>query len=118
MNDVTNQDLQQLHATLIAQHQALFKKLDSVDDPQEAQTIITEMQEILHRIDVLQGLLFRETTTALKNSLQKVDDADAELTKALASAEEAADIIKGVSKFLAVVDKAIDLAKPLAPLAV
>ena len=47
----------------------------------------------------------------------EVDAADAELTKALKSVEKAADIVKGVSKFLGVVDKAIDLAKTLAPLA-
>ena len=112
-----NQDLQQLHQSLIAQHQALLNKLDETDDPVEGQTIITEMQEILHRIDVVQGLLFRETTTALKNSLQKLDDADAELTKALKAAETAADVVKGVTKFLTFVDEAIDLAKTLAPLA-
>lgn len=112
-----NQDLQQLHDTLLAQHQALYKQLDDVTDPQEAKTIITEMQEVLHRIDLAQGLLFRESTTALKNSLQKVDEADAELTSALKSASNAVDIVKGVSKFLAVVDKSIDLAKTLAPLA-
>lgn len=113
-----NQDLHQLHDLLIAQHQALFAKLDDASDADEGKAILTEMQEILHRIDVLQNLLFRETTTALKNSLQKVDDADTELTEALKSAETSADIIKGVGKFLTVVDKAIDLAKTLAPLAV
>ena len=59
-----NEDLQKLHDLLIAQHQALFQQLD-VADAATAKTIITEMQEILHRIDVLQGLLFRKTTTAL-----------------------------------------------------
>jgi len=112
-----NQDLQTLHDTLIAQHQALYKKLDDVTDPAEAKSIITEMQEILHRIDLVQGLLFRETTTSLKNSLQKIDAADAELTQTLKDSETAVDIVKGVSKFLTVVDKAIDLAKTLAPLA-
>ncbi len=112
-----NQELQVLHDTLIAQHQALFKKLDDANDPGEAKMIVTEMQELLHRIDVLQGLLFRQTTAALKNSLRKVDEADTELTQALKSAGTAAEIIKGVSKFLTVVDKAIDLAKTLAPLA-
>src|SRR6266513_6332823 len=97
-----NENLQQLHDLLIAQHQALYEQLD--DKPETAKTIITEMQELLHRIDIVQGLLFRETTTALKNSLQKVDEADAELVKALKDADTAADIVKGVSKFLAVVD--------------
>src|SRR5258708_13759728 len=112
-----NEDLQKLHDTLIAQHQALLSKLDETNDADEGKTIITEMQEILHRIDVVQGLLFRQTTTALKNSLQKLDDADAELTTALKAAETAADIVKGVTRFLTVVDKAIHLPKTLAPLA-
>src|SRR5947207_9758910 len=68
-----NKGLQQLHELLIAKHQALFAKLDEASDVDEAKMILTEMQEILHRIDVLQGLLFRETTTALRNSLTKVD---------------------------------------------
>ena len=112
-----NEDLKTLHEQLVAQHEALFAKLDTAPDDQAMDTILTEMRELRHRIDIVQGLLFRETTAALKSSLQKVGDADAELTKALSSAASATDLVKGVSKFLAVVDKAIDLAKTLAPLA-
>ena len=109
-----NPDLQQLHDLLLAQHQALYDKLDDVTDPGTAQAIVTEMSEILHRIDLVQGLLFRQTTSALKKSLQKVEDADSELTEAIKSAETATDFIKGVSSYLGVVDQAIDLAKTLA----
>jgi len=112
-----NEELKTLHEALIAQHEALFEKLDTAPDDETMDAILTEMRELRHRIDLVQGLLFRETTTALENSLQKVNDADSELTKALSQAAAAADVIKGVSKFLAVVDKAIDLAKTLAPLA-
>ncbi len=113
-----NTDLQQLHDQLLAQHQALYQKLDEVTDPAAAQAIVTEMREILHRIDLVQGLLFRESTTALLNSLKKVDAADTRLTGTLSSVSTATDIVEGVSKFLAVVDQAIDLAKTLAPAAV
>ncbi|HWW00222.1 MAG TPA: hypothetical protein VNZ64_11045 [Candidatus Acidoferrum sp.] len=113
-----NQDLLQLHAQLLAQHQALYERLDEVTDATAAKIIITEMQEILHRIDLVEGLLFRQTTGALQESLQKVDAADTELTDALSSVNAAADIIAGVSKYLAVVDQAIDLAKTLGPAAV
>ncbi len=112
-----NEDLQNLHDTLMAQHQALYKQLDDTTDSEVARTIVTEMQEILHRIDVVQGLLFRQSTAALVKRLEKVDDADAELTKALKSAASAADFVSGVSKFLRVVDSAIDLANTLATLA-
>ena len=113
-----NEDLKNLHELLIAQHEALFEKLDTAPDDETMTAILTEMRELRHRIDTVQGLLFRQTTTSLKNTLQKVDDADAELTKALKDAGAAAEIIKNVSKFLTMVDKAIDLAKTLAPLAV
>src|SRR5437660_11057463 len=104
-----NEDLQRLHDLVIAQHQALFAKLDDTSDVDEAKMILAEMQEILHRIDVLQGLLFRETTTALRSSLTKVDDANTEQTKSLKSAGTAVGIIKVVVKFLTVVDRATDL---------
>ena len=67
-----NDNLKSLHDTLIAQHQALYKQLDDVTEVDLARTIVTEMQEILHRVDVVQGLLFRETTNSLKKSLKKV----------------------------------------------
>ena len=109
-----NQDLFRLHAQLLVQHQALYDKLDEVETPEEARAIITEMQELLHRIDLVQGLLFRQTTTALADSLQKVDAADEELTRALDAADKVTDIIAGIGKYLGVVDQAIDLAKTLA----
>ncbi len=109
-----NEDLQKLHDSLLSQHQALYDKLDEITDPDVAKAIITEMQELLHRIDLVQGLLFRQTTQALKNSVQKVEDADTDLEEALKAAETATDFIKGVSTYLALVDKAIDLAKTLA----
>jgi len=109
-----NEDLNNLHELLVAQQEALYKKLDTAADDEAMQAILTEMRELRHRMDVVQGLLFRETTTALQNTLAKVNDADAELTKALKDAGAAAEIVKGVSQFLVVVDKAIDLAKTLA----
>ena len=112
-----NPDLQTLHETLGAQHQALYEQLDTVPDANTADAIVTEMQEILHRMNLVQGLLFRATSDALKASLADVAAANGALTQALASAQKAADVIAGVSKFLGYVDKAIDLAKTLAPLA-
>ena len=113
-----NDDIKKLHETLMAQHQALYEKLDTITDPALAKAIVTELQEILHRVDVLQGLLFKQSSASLVRQVEKVEEADAALADALKSAESAADYITGVSKFLGFVDKAIDLAKTLAPMAV
>jgi hypothetical protein len=112
-----NSDLKTLHDTLSAQHQAFYKRLDSVTDPALAKAIVTEMSELLHRVDLVQGLLFHESTAGLAKSVAQVKAADRKATKALKEAKTAADVVKGTSKFLTAVDKAIDVAKKLAPLA-
>lgn len=112
-----NDELDKMHALLIDQHEALYEKLDTAPDDETMQAILTEMKEIRHRIDLVQNLLFRQTIQALTDAVKKVSGADAQLTTALSSARTAAEIVKGVSSFLSVVDQAIDLAKTLAPLA-
>jgi hypothetical protein len=109
-----NKDIKELHAALLAQHQTLYKKLDGITDPAQAKVVLTEMQEILHRVDMLQGLLFSQTTGALTQSVQKVQEADVDLGKAFDEAKSAGDFVKSVSTYLTYVDEAIDLAKTLA----
>ena len=112
-----NRDLDNMHSLLIAQHEALYEKLDTASDEDTMQAILTEMREIRHRIDLVQNLLFRQTTQQLTDAVKRVSNADTQLTTALSSAQTAAAVVKGVSTFLALVDQAIDLAKTLAPLA-
>jgi hypothetical protein len=109
-----NQELQDVHDRLLAQHNALAEKLGEETDPGNAKAILMEMQEILHRIDLVQNLLFRETSKALENAVAQVKDADGQLKKAIKSAGDVAKIIKATGEFLKVVDKAIDIAKSLA----
>lgn len=113
-----NESLQQLHKLLLAQHAALADQLDDADDATLARAILTEMSEVLHRIALTQNLLFQKTSKSLENSLAKINDASDELTDALKTTKKAADIIAAVSGFLKFVDKAIDIAKKLAPLAI
>ncbi len=112
-----NDDLKALHNLLLAQHRALSDKLSRETDPDKAEAILTEMQEILHRIDLVQGLLFRRSTKALTNALADVQSADTELTEAIRHIKDVASFVEAVADFLKYVDKAIDIAKTLAPLA-
>src|ERR1035438_6867312 len=54
-----NPTLQEIHDLLLTHHTTLSGLLDSVADPHKAKVIITEMQQILHRIDLVQSLPFR-----------------------------------------------------------
>lgn len=109
-----NDDLDNLHDQLVGQSEALYDKLSTAPDDDTMQAILTEMREVRHRIDLVQGLLFKQTTTQLQAALTKVTAADSQLATALASAQKAADYVKAVSGFLSAVDSAIDLAKTLA----
>jgi hypothetical protein len=109
-----NPTLQQIHGLLLAQQNALTKTLDGTTDVDKAKAIVMEMQEILHRIDLIQNLLFTQTSQKLRASLPEITKADAALTQSLQSIENAASFLSATSSFLASVDQAIDLAKTLA----
>jgi len=106
-----NEDIKALHTLLLEQHNALFEKLGTTTNAELAKQLVLEMREVLHRIDMAQNLLFKQQTQALTKAMAGVASADQELTKAIKQAQHAAEILKGVSKFLAVVDKVLDVAK-------
>jgi hypothetical protein len=109
-----NESIKELHETLIAQHAALADKLGEETDVNKAKAIVMEMQEVLHRIDIAQNLLFRSSSAALTKGMEKVREADTKLSQAIAAAEKVGDFVKATGEFLKVVDKALDLAKTLA----
>ncbi len=109
-----NQDLNQLHDLLTAQHAALYQLLATAPDSDTMAAIITEMRELRHRIDLTQGLLLSQSSQQLSGLLANVTKADADLTKALGAVATATNVIQGVGKFLTFVDQALDFAKTLA----
>lgn len=106
-----NQDLNDLHAMLIAINEKLSKSLDKITDPEIAGAVVTEMREVVHRIDLVQSLLFTAASRRIERAVGRVRDANAALTAAIKQIEDKVSFVKQVSSFLALVDKAIDLAK-------
>jgi hypothetical protein len=106
-----NPTLQSLHDSLLAQHDALAQKLDDCTNAADAQAILTQMQEITHRVDSVQNLLLKATADSLTTALVAVGQADAKLTATLQGVASAAAIVAGVTQFLGVVDEAIAVAK-------
>lgn len=109
----TNKDLSDLQATLIAANEQLSKSLDTITDQALAQAVVTEMREVVHRIDLVQSLLFTAASNSLSAAATKVRDATTTLTTALEEITDVTSFVKTVSSFLGLVDKVIDLAKVL-----
>jgi len=109
-----NTALQQIQGLLIAQHAALSKLLGQTTDPNTAKTILMEMQEVLHRINLVQNLLFKQASDKLNALLPGIQQANTALTTSLGNVSNVAGFLSGCSSFLQGVDQAIDLAKSLA----
>jgi hypothetical protein len=109
-----NQTLQQIQAILLAQHAAFSQLLDSTSDPTLARGIVMEMQELLHRINLTQSLLFTQSSDRLTEALPAIRQANAVLTTAIQQTSSLTTLINASSTFLRDVDKAIDNAKAMA----
>jgi hypothetical protein len=106
--------MEDLHQALLDRFDDLVAKRKSTADPDMKSAILTEMDEVLHRIDLAQNLLLVAVTDALKSALQDVQAADARVAADIKQIAEVAKFIQSVSTYLGYVDKAIDLAKQAA----
>ena len=109
-----NQTLQKLHGMLLARHTELSQTLDGITDPAQAKAIIMEMQEILQRIDLVQNLLFRQTSEQLDATLPGITKANDALEKSIQSIDDIGAFLSATANFLKYADEAIDIAKALA----
>jgi hypothetical protein len=112
-----NPTLVTLYQSLCAQQDAISKAIQDATDPTLATTLSTENFEIMHRIVLVQNLLFQSDSAELRKGVKAVTKAAGQLQEALEDISSASDIVNNVSQFLGLVDEAIDLAKTLAPLA-
>src|SRR5262249_23316549 len=108
-----NQDLGRLHDILVARHKQLGDSLNTITDADLAQAVLTEMGEVLHRIDGVQRLLFKAASQKISEKVALVDAANADLVRSLQTIDNITKLVKTVSDFLTLVDAAIDLAKTL-----
>jgi hypothetical protein len=108
-----NSEIKKLHKQLMKTHQRLSRRLGQTTGADEAGLILREMEEVNFRGMMAGRLLFKETTAAIDAQIEKVLEAGAEIDTAIKEVEQIRDIVKGVGKFLTLVDKALDAAKLL-----
>lgn len=108
-----NSDIETVQAELIKRFKQLLAVLDETTDPDLAQTIVTEIQEVNHRITLAGSRLFARQNEELSDKTAKVRASSAQAQKKLREFANAKDIMDAISGFLGIVDEAIDLAKTL-----
>ncbi len=106
-----NSETHQLHNALQTRLQSLSGLLGTTTDPNDAQALLSEMQEVNFRIMRTGSLLFKETTAAIDARIQDVVQASADLDASLKQLTKVNDVIRATSKFLGLVDKVLDKIK-------
>jgi gamma-glutamylcyclotransferase (GGCT)/AIG2-like uncharacterized protein YtfP len=109
-----NADLKSMHGNLLTLNQKLRNSLDDITDAAMAQAVVTEMREIVHRIDLILGLLFAASAKKISDAVKAVDQANEQALKSLDQIKTVTGVVRTVSGVLTLVDKAIDIAKTLA----
>jgi signal transduction histidine kinase len=108
-----NQTIKQIHDMLVDQVSKLSAALSNTTDPGKAKELLLEMQEITHRVDVSQNLIFAATSKELKSQLSGIQTANTALQKSIDQIGAVASILSDVTQLLTLVDQALDLAKTL-----
>lgn len=108
-----NDSMRTLQSTLMRQLKLLHDKLDDVTDPDVAQAIVREMQEVNHRIALAGSLLFSAQADELDHKVAEVGKATSRVKAAIADLQNLQAFLGAISEFLGLVDEALDLAKLL-----
>jgi hypothetical protein len=109
-----NKTLKEIHDLLVAQVDSLSKAIDQTDDRVVAKQLLMEMDEVVHRVNVIQNLLFTQSSAELDNELKNIKAANDDLNKSIKSIKTAGEVVAKTTELLKYVDQAIDLAKTLA----
>ena len=109
-----NKTIKQLHDLLVLQVSSLSNALSNTTDPAKAKQLLLEMQEVVHRVDVSQNLLFANTSKELEDCLPGIQAANIALQNSVHQIGQVATIINNTVQLLKLVDQALDLAKTLA----
>jgi hypothetical protein len=108
-----NNTLKQIHDLLVIQVSNLSDALSQTTDPDKAQQLLVEMQEVTHRIDISQNLLFARSSKELDSLLPAIVAANKQLENSIHQIGQVATVINDTVELLKVVDQALDLAKTL-----
>jgi hypothetical protein len=106
-----NEDLQAMHAQLVATVLSLVQAQENATTTAEITALAHEIDEVNHRATMAGKLLFTQKTAALTDAVGLVTKARDEVDKAIADIGELNGFLTTISGFLGLVDKAIDTAK-------
>jgi hypothetical protein len=108
-----NETLADLQDKLVRLHRKLRDQLAEIDDPAQRQSIVNEMIEVTHRVQLVGAVLFAAESAELDDKVKEVSAATKKVNQAIAQIKELKAFLDTFTDFLGLVDEAVDLAKGL-----
>ena len=106
-----NPDLASVHKQLISIVAALDAAVGRATTGAEVTALLDEIAEVNARVTSVGRQLFTQQTAQIKAKSEAVAAAADDAKKVIAELKDVKALVQGVTKFLAVVDKAVDAAK-------
>ncbi len=106
-----NPDLVALHRHLIDVVDQLERAIGRATTAAEVTAILDEIAEVNARVTSVGRQLFTQQTAQITSRVAAVTEAIAEVNRTIQDLESVKKLVQGVTRFLAIVDKAIDVAK-------
>lgn len=106
-----NPDLKAVHTALIELVAKLNASIPSDATSTQVNAITDEIAEVFARVASVQRQLLTQQTAAITRNAQAVAKAIPDVEAAIKKFDDLRAFVGGVTKFLAIVDKAIDVAK-------
>ncbi len=106
-----NPDLAQLHTELVALVGELDAAVGRAKDATEVTALLNEIAEVNARVTNLGRQLFTQQTARITAGVATVMEQKQAALNAVKKIESVKSVVEAVGKFLAVVDKVIDIAK-------
>lgn len=108
-----NDTIKAVHDLLVDQIDNLSAEMDTNTDPVVSKKLLTEMDEMTHRLNIAQNLMFAGTSKTLEGYLPQIKAANDTLANSLKQIQNVAKFMTDATAFLNYVDEALDLAKTL-----
>ena len=106
-----NKALDEIRNMLIIQMNKLSKKLGDTSDPEIAGAIFNEMQEVNHRLNLVQRLIFIDESDLIEKRVPALRESNRKLLEELSNLGRITKFVNAVTSFLKIVDEVIDIAK-------
>jgi len=106
-----NPDIAALHRTLLDLLDTLTARQEAATDPATIQALGQQMHEVAVRLTRAQQALFAQQTAAIGAAIDEVNQAKADVDKAVAQIEQINKVVEAITGFLGLVDKALGIAK-------